>query len=81
MEAGQKTEHYEIATYGSLCSWAEELGRSDVAALLSETLSEEKEADERLTMVAEAFPNVEATRHDTQKRSETGAKFSKMMGT
>ncbi len=50
--AAQKVEHYEIAGYGTLKTWAEELGLEDVAALLEETLEEEKEADQKLTEIA-----------------------------
>jgi ferritin-like metal-binding protein YciE len=66
--AGQKAEHYEIASYGSLCTWAEELGKSQVAALLKQNLSEEKEADEKLSHLAEQYRNAEAMRHDTAKK-------------
>ena len=50
--AAQKVEHYEIAGYGTLSAWAKKLGLDDVAGLLEETLSEEKEADEKLTEIA-----------------------------
>jgi ferritin-like metal-binding protein YciE len=50
--AAQKVEHYEIAGYGTLRAWAEELGLDDVASLLQETLDEEKEADEKLSTIA-----------------------------
>src|SRR6202790_1922067 len=50
--AAQKVEHYEIAGYGTLKAWAEELGLDDVAALLEETLEEEKTADEKLSEIA-----------------------------
>jgi ferritin-like metal-binding protein YciE len=50
--AAQKVEHYEIAGYGTLKAWAEELGLDDVAALLDETLREEKEADVKLSTIA-----------------------------
>jgi ferritin-like metal-binding protein YciE len=50
--AAQKVEHYEIAGYGTLKAWAEELGLDDVAALLQETLDEEKEADQKLSEIA-----------------------------
>lgn len=53
----QKVEHYEIAAYGSLCSWAETMGHSRALSLLKETLSEEKEADEKLTEIAERTAN------------------------
>jgi|SRR5579872_4991069 len=50
--AAQKVEHYEIAGYGTLTSWARSLGLDEVAQLLEETLEEEKEADQKLTEVA-----------------------------
>ena len=59
--AAQKVEHYEIATYGSLAQLAKTLGKNDIAALLIQTLQEEKEADELLTGIAENSINVEAT--------------------
>lgn len=59
--AAQKVEHYEIATYGSLAQLAKTLGKNDVAALMMETLNEEKEADELLTGIAENNINAEAT--------------------
>lgn len=58
--AGQKVEHYEIATYGTLCSFAKTMGEDEVASLLEETLNEEKGADEKLSEIAEAFINAEA---------------------
>jgi ferritin-like metal-binding protein YciE len=50
--AAQKVEHYEIATYGTLATWAELLGHQDAKDLLGQTLEEEKEADEKLTAIA-----------------------------
>ncbi len=50
--ACQKVEHYEIATYGTLCTWAEQLGHKDIAGLLKQSLAEEKKADELLTKAA-----------------------------
>jgi ferritin-like metal-binding protein YciE len=58
--AGQKVEHYEIATYGGLAQLARNLGRDDVADLLEQTLEEEKAADQLLTTVAEDNVNYEA---------------------
>ncbi len=55
--AAQAVEHYEIARYGTLIAWAEQLGLSDSAALLKETLQEEKAADRKLTEIAEASVN------------------------
>jgi ferritin-like metal-binding protein YciE len=51
ISAGQKVEHYEIASYGTMRAFAEILGLEEVAALLQETLDEEKAADEKLTEV------------------------------
>jgi ferritin-like metal-binding protein YciE len=48
----QKVEHYEIAAYGTLVEWAKILGMDDAVELLEETLSEEKETDEKLTGIA-----------------------------
>lgn len=52
--AAQKVEHYEIASYGAACVWAEELGLNDVAEKLKKTMSEEKSADEKLKKIASA---------------------------
>ncbi len=60
--AAQKTEHYEIAGYGSVCTFAEQLGFRDQAKLLKQTLNEEKQADERLTKIAERHVNKDAQR-------------------
>jgi len=51
--AGQKAEHYEIATYGGMVTLAKTLGYDDAADILSQTLAEEKEADMLLTQIAE----------------------------
>ncbi len=58
--ASQKIEHYEIATYGTLCAFAKTLGENDVAKLLTQTLSEEKEADCLLSDVALNLVNLVA---------------------
>ena len=50
--SAQKVEHYEIATYGTLATFAEVLNLQDAKDLLGQTLEEEKEADEKLTMIA-----------------------------
>lgn len=63
----QKVEHYEIATYGSLVAWANLLGESEAAELLEETLSEERETDERLTEIAEVAANVEELEEDEEE--------------
>ena len=62
--AGQKVEHYEIASYGTMRAFAKILGKDKVATLLEKTLNEEKKADEKLTEVAESSINVEAAEED-----------------
>jgi ferritin-like metal-binding protein YciE len=58
--AAQKIEHYEIASYGTICTWADLLGLGEVSELLKETLDEEKTTDEALTEIAESEINAEA---------------------
>ena len=58
--AAQAVEHYEISRYGTLRTWAEELGLDDAVSLLQETLDEEKATDEALTKIAESVVNQEA---------------------
>ena len=60
ISAAQKVEHYEIATYGTLRTFAKTLGEDEAMALLQESLDEEKGADETLTEIAEAHINAEA---------------------
>jgi ferritin-like metal-binding protein YciE len=55
--AGQKVEHYEIASYGTVRAWAEEMGHTQAVELLDATLDEEKAADEKLTEIAEESAN------------------------
>jgi ferritin-like metal-binding protein YciE len=58
--AAQAVEHYEIARYGALRSWAELIGLDEVEGLLDATLTEEKETDALLTELGEAKANVES---------------------
>jgi ferritin-like metal-binding protein YciE len=58
--AGQAVEHYEISRYGTLRTWAQQLGMRDAAKLLDQTLAEEKKTDELLTQLAEARANPKA---------------------
>jgi ferritin-like metal-binding protein YciE len=60
--AGQKAEHYEIATYGGLVTLAKTMGYNDAAEVLGQTLAEEKEADILLTQIAENNVNYQASR-------------------
>jgi len=58
--AAQKVEHYEIATYGTLKTFAENMGHTDVANLLQQTLDNEKATDVALTEIAVGYVNAEA---------------------
>jgi len=58
--AAQAVEHYEMTRYGTLVAWANELGRSDCASLLQQTLEEEKATDKKLTELAESRVNLAA---------------------
>jgi ferritin-like metal-binding protein YciE len=58
--AAQAVEHYEIARYGTLRSWAEQLGMKEAAKLLGQTLSEEKQTDELLNKIAMSSVNRKA---------------------
>lgn len=64
ISAAQKVEHYEIASYGTLRTFAFTLGLDDAALLLEEILEEEKTADETLTEIAESSINAEALEED-----------------
>ena len=68
--SAQAVEHYEISRYGTLKTWATELGLPDAAALLDETLKEEKATDLALTALAKAVVNVEG-----ESRSLNGLSF------
>jgi ferritin-like metal-binding protein YciE len=59
--AGQKAEHYEIATYGGLAQIARTLGHNDIAKLMEQTLAEEKQADQTLSKLATSSVNKLAT--------------------
>ncbi|HZP07484.1 MAG TPA: ferritin-like domain-containing protein [Terracidiphilus sp.] len=59
ISAAQRVEHYEMAAYGTVRSYAERLGQTRIAKLLEETLEEEKAADKKLTEVSEKF-NIQA---------------------
>jgi ferritin-like metal-binding protein YciE len=70
ISAAQKVEHYEIATYGTLCAFAKTLGENEAADLLAQTLEEEKEADETLSQIAETSINVEAAEAEEEEEEE-----------
>jgi len=69
--AGQKVEHYEIATYGTLCAFAKVLDETEAADLLMQTLNEEKEADAKLSEVAESSINLQAAETDEEEEEDS----------
>lgn len=76
ISAAQKVEHYEIASYGTLVTWAELLEMDEAVDLLNETLDEEKATDEKLTQLAEQGVNEEAEEGEDEEE-EKPAKSSK----
>jgi ferritin-like metal-binding protein YciE len=58
--AAQAVEHYEITRYGTLVTWAKQLGRADCASVLQQTLDEEHATDKKLTQLAESSLNRKA---------------------
>ena len=60
IDAAQAVEHYEISRYGTLRTWAMQLGMRDAARLLEQTLEEEKKADRLLSQLAESAVNQKA---------------------
>lgn len=70
--AAQRVEHYEIAAYGTLATWADLLGHQDAKDLLGQTLEEEKEADEKLTMIAGQI-NPEAETEEEGEEEQEGS--------
>lgn len=76
--AAQRVEHYEMAAYGTVRSMAEQLGNSEAAGLLEETLNEEKEADAKLTEVAEQlFEQMSAETGEEEPEERTASRSSK----
>jgi ferritin-like metal-binding protein YciE len=60
LAAAQAVEHYEISRYGTMRTWAQELGLNEAVHLLDQTLAEEKKTDEALSKIAESAVNQEA---------------------
>lgn len=58
--AAQKVEHYEITTYGTICTWAKTVGANDVKELLGQSLNEEELTNEKLSQIAEKGINLKA---------------------
>ena len=70
LAAAQAVEHYEITRYGTLKTWANQIGMPDAAKLLDETLQEEKRTDELLTRIAEGSANAEAGEGEPEEDDE-----------
>jgi ferritin-like metal-binding protein YciE len=67
--AAQKVEHYEMAGYGTVCTYAQRLGDNQAVELLRQTLDEEKATDKKLTQLAEGTVNEEAVQTGTGTRT------------
>ena len=72
--AQQRMEHYEIAAYGTLAALAKAAGQGEFADLMAQTLQEEKQADERLTQLAESELNPAAIQGAGQEAEAAGGK-------
>ena len=72
--AAQKVEHYEMATYGTLRSWADLLNQDQAAGLLQETLDEEAETDKKLNDLAEEIVNPEALAESEEEEAAVGSR-------
>ena len=70
--AAQRVEHYEIAAYGTVRTYAEQLGHSEHASLLQQTLDEEGETDKLLSSLAESSINIEAELADDDEETGNG---------
>ena len=75
--AAQRVEHYEIAVYGCVATYANLMGNEEEAELLQQTLDEEKETDELLTEIAESSINVEANDEDEEEEEASPGKSKK----
>jgi ferritin-like metal-binding protein YciE len=71
ISAAQRVEHYEIAAYGTVRTWADLLGENEASGLLEKTLEEEKDTERKLTELAEKI-NVEA-KQESEGEGEEGA--------
>lgn len=69
--AAQRVEHYEIAAYGCLRTYAQLLGHENAAKLLSQTLAEEEAADKKLTAIGERSVNAEALEAGSQSEARS----------
>jgi ferritin-like metal-binding protein YciE len=74
--SAQKVEHYEIAAYGTLVAYARLLGDRQALRLLEQSLSEEKDADAKLTEIAESSINAESMSpdEDDEEKKQSGVR-------
>lgn len=77
----QKVEHYEIATYGTLCEWAKLLGEDEALSLLKESLNEEETTDKLLSQMAETDINPKALEEGGHEKEGKAGKTSKKPST
>jgi ferritin-like metal-binding protein YciE len=77
ISAAQRVEHYEIAAYGTVCAYAEQLGESEQASLLRETLQEEKETDHKLTELSSDINSEALQAEPASGRHEVGGRRSR----
>ena len=75
--SAQKVEHYEIASYGTVRTWANVLGKRDIAGILEDTLEEEKDADQKLTSIAESFVNAASAQEGDDEEEEAPKRGSR----
>ena len=73
--AAQKMEHYEIAAYGTVRTFAHLLGEEEAADLLQQTLEEEGETDKHLTELAEEIVNSSALAEDYEREGSVSRRF------
>jgi ferritin-like metal-binding protein YciE len=73
ISAAQKVEHYEIASYGTVRSWAKLLKETEIMRLLQETLDEEGATDKKLTRLAVSSVNLEAAQEDEDEMAGAGS--------
>jgi ferritin-like metal-binding protein YciE len=78
--SAQKVEHYEMASYGTVRTWAQLLGEDEAADLLQQTLDEEKDADQKLNQLAEEI-NVEAKESAEEEEEQTERARPRKTGT
>lgn len=78
--AAQRVEHYEIAGYGGARTFAQMLGMNEVAQMLEQSLEEEKQADQKLTSIAEGWVNQSAMSREPESESSPSSMRAGMSG-